>query len=125
MGRQADYSWHARHLADHPPFLSNHSPQGTGMVGVPGIASAIFSTVRDAGINVIMISQVRLSLYKGLRWSTSLSAHAPPVSPPPPLKSGVGGRHVHPKNAPLTPPPPILPPAGLLRAVHLLRGQGR
>jgi predicted amino acid-binding ACT domain protein len=27
------------------------------MVGVPGIASAIFSTVRDAGINVIMISQ--------------------------------------------------------------------
>lgn len=31
--------------------------QGTGMVGVPGIASRIFSTVRDAGINVIMISQ--------------------------------------------------------------------
>jgi len=31
--------------------------EGTGMVGVPGIASAIFSTVRDAGINVIMISQ--------------------------------------------------------------------
>lgn len=27
------------------------------MVGVPGIASAIFSTVRDAGVNVIMISQ--------------------------------------------------------------------
>ncbi|KAJ9533496.1 hypothetical protein QJQ45_026558 [Haematococcus lacustris] len=31
--------------------------EGTGMVGVPGIASAIFSSVRDAGINVIMISQ--------------------------------------------------------------------
>ncbi len=31
--------------------------EGTGMVGVPGIASAIFSTVRDAGVNVIMISQ--------------------------------------------------------------------
>lgn len=31
--------------------------QGTGMVGVPGIASRIFSSVRDAGINVIMISQ--------------------------------------------------------------------
>mmetsp|Transcript_94 Transcript_94/g.311 ORF Transcript_94/g.311 Transcript_94/m.311 type:complete len:930 (+) Transcript_94:104-2893(+) len=31
--------------------------EGTGMVGVPGIASSIFSTVRDAGINVIMISQ--------------------------------------------------------------------
>jgi len=31
--------------------------EGTGMVGVPGIASAIFSTVRDAGINVVMISQ--------------------------------------------------------------------
>jgi len=31
--------------------------EGTGMVGVPGIASAIFGTVRDAGINVIMISQ--------------------------------------------------------------------
>ena len=28
------------------------------MVGVPGIASAIFSTVRDANINVVMISQV-------------------------------------------------------------------
>jgi aspartokinase/homoserine dehydrogenase 1 len=27
------------------------------MVGVPGIASRIFSSVRDAGINVIMISQ--------------------------------------------------------------------
>ncbi|KAG2486268.1 hypothetical protein HYH03_015092 [Edaphochlamys debaryana] len=31
--------------------------EGTGMVGVPGIASRIFSCVRDAGINVIMISQ--------------------------------------------------------------------
>lgn len=31
--------------------------EGTGMVGVPGIASAIFSTVRDAGVNVVMISQ--------------------------------------------------------------------
>lgn len=27
------------------------------MVGVPGTASTIFSTVRDAGVNVIMISQ--------------------------------------------------------------------
>lgn len=33
------------------------SIEGTGMVGVPGIASAVFSTVRDAGVNVIMISQ--------------------------------------------------------------------
>lgn len=31
--------------------------EGTGMVGVPGIASAVFSTVRDAGVNVVMISQ--------------------------------------------------------------------
>lgn len=31
--------------------------QGTGMVGVPGTASAIFSAVRDANVNVIMISQ--------------------------------------------------------------------
>ena len=31
--------------------------EGTGMVGVVGIASSIFSTVRDAGANVIMISQ--------------------------------------------------------------------
>lgn len=30
---------------------------GSGMVGVPGTASSIFSSVRDAGINVIMISQ--------------------------------------------------------------------
>jgi aspartokinase len=32
--------------------------QGTGMVGVPGTASDIFGAVRDAGVNVIMISQV-------------------------------------------------------------------
>lgn len=31
--------------------------EGTGMVGVVGTASSIFSTVRDAGVNVIMISQ--------------------------------------------------------------------
>ncbi|KAK9826886.1 hypothetical protein WJX81_004474 [Elliptochloris bilobata] len=31
--------------------------EGTGMVGVPGTVSAIFSTVRDASANVIMISQ--------------------------------------------------------------------
>lgn len=31
--------------------------EGTGMVGVPGTASAIFSTMKDAGVNVIMISQ--------------------------------------------------------------------
>lgn len=31
--------------------------EGTGMVGVHGTASAIFMTVRDAGANVIMISQ--------------------------------------------------------------------
>jgi len=36
--------------------------EGTGMVGVPGMASAIFGTVRDAGVNVIMISQVRGSM---------------------------------------------------------------
>lgn len=33
------------------------SVEGTGMVGVPGTASAIFSTLRDANINVVMISQ--------------------------------------------------------------------
>lgn len=31
--------------------------EGTGMVGVPGTAATIFSTMRDANINVIMISQ--------------------------------------------------------------------
>ena len=31
--------------------------EGTGMVGVPGTASNIFSCVRDAGVNVVMISQ--------------------------------------------------------------------
>ena len=31
--------------------------EGTGMVGVPGTAAAIFSAVRDAGCNVAMISQ--------------------------------------------------------------------
>lgn len=31
--------------------------EGTGMVGVPGTASRIFGRIRDAGINVIMISQ--------------------------------------------------------------------
>jgi len=33
------------------------SVEGTGMVGVPGTASAIFTTVRDATCNVVMISQ--------------------------------------------------------------------
>lgn len=31
--------------------------EGTGMIGVPGVASSVFSSVRDAGVNVIMISQ--------------------------------------------------------------------
>lgn len=31
--------------------------EGTGMVGVPGVASAIFTVMRDIGVNVIMISQ--------------------------------------------------------------------
>ena len=31
--------------------------EGTGMVGVPGTAAAIFSAVRDGNVNVIMISQ--------------------------------------------------------------------
>ena len=31
--------------------------EGTGMVGVPGTAATIFSCVRDAGVNVVMISQ--------------------------------------------------------------------
>jgi bifunctional aspartokinase / homoserine dehydrogenase 1 len=31
--------------------------EGTGMVGVPGTAAAIFQAVRDANVNVIMISQ--------------------------------------------------------------------
>lgn len=31
--------------------------EGTGLVGVPGVASTIFSTLRDNAINVIMISQ--------------------------------------------------------------------
>lgn len=33
----------------------------TGMAGVPGTASAIFSAVKDVGANVIMISQVSRS----------------------------------------------------------------
>ena len=31
--------------------------EGTGMVGVPGTANAVFQTVKDAGCNVMMISQ--------------------------------------------------------------------
>lgn len=33
------------------------SVEGTGMAGVPGIASKVFTAVRDAQINVVMISQ--------------------------------------------------------------------
>lgn len=33
----------------------------TGMAGIPGTASAIFSAVKDVGANVVMISQVHLS----------------------------------------------------------------
>lgn len=40
--------------------------EGTGMQGVPGTASAIFSTLRDHNINVIMISQVRLEYTQGV-----------------------------------------------------------
>lgn len=36
-------------------------PFRTGMAGVPGTASAIFSAVKDVGANVIMISQVHIS----------------------------------------------------------------
>ena len=35
----------------------------TGMAGVPGTASAIFSAVKDVGANVIMISQVIFSFH--------------------------------------------------------------
>lgn len=35
-----------------------HSLCRTGMAGVPGTASAIFSAVKEVGANVIMISQV-------------------------------------------------------------------
>lgn len=35
-----------------------HSLYRTGMAGVPGTASAIFSAVKEVGANVIMISQV-------------------------------------------------------------------
>ena len=31
--------------------------EGTGMVGVPGTANAVFQTVKEAGCNVVMISQ--------------------------------------------------------------------
>lgn len=34
----------------------------TGMAGVPGTSSAIFSAVKDVGANVIMISQVEILL---------------------------------------------------------------
>ncbi|BFG40495.1 hypothetical protein CerSpe_267690 [Prunus speciosa] len=34
--------------------------EGTGMAGVPGTASTIFSAVKDVGANVIMISQVQV-----------------------------------------------------------------
>ena len=43
-----------------PPLkpLLSLCPSRTGMAGVPGTASAIFSAVKDVGANVIMISQV-------------------------------------------------------------------
>lgn len=66
--------------------------QGTGMVGVPGTASTIFSTMRDADVNVSMISQASSehSVCFAVRQSDgpraitalqsrSVSAGAPPV----------------------------------------------
>lgn len=53
--------WRHVPISSSTSFATCHLLQGTGMMGVPGIASAIFSTVRDAGINVIMISQVSVS----------------------------------------------------------------
>lgn len=41
---------HPTHLSPHP--IHPHTPPSPA-----GIASAVFSTVRDAGVNVIMISQ--------------------------------------------------------------------
>ncbi|XP_020236104.1 uncharacterized protein LOC109815719 isoform X2 [Cajanus cajan] len=68
--------------------------EGTGMVGVPGTASAIFGAVKDVGANVIMISQVMLilpvlvpGLDQGVKdLGAMLSAHEPtakanPVNP--------------------------------------------
>jgi aspartokinase/homoserine dehydrogenase 1 len=63
---ERDRELRARDPADHGPTVKGFATidhvsliniEGTGMVGVPGIASAVFSTVRDAGVNVIMISQ--------------------------------------------------------------------
>lgn len=44
-------------MLHHLATLSLINIEGTGMVGVPGTASRIFGRIRDAGINVIMISQ--------------------------------------------------------------------
>jgi len=37
--------------------ISMINVEGTGMVGVPGTASSVFQTMKEAGVNVVMISQ--------------------------------------------------------------------
>ncbi len=45
------------------------------MVGVPGTASDIFGSVRDAGVNVIMISQVRARQLFSCALASALLSH--------------------------------------------------
>lgn len=50
--------------------------EGTGMQGVPGTASSIFSSLRDHNINVIMISQVGTpSTVCRVSWQVASGAH--------------------------------------------------
>lgn len=51
-----------QYLKSHCILLLGNILCRTGMVGVPGTASAIFNAVKDVGANVIMISQVSSSL---------------------------------------------------------------
>ena len=52
--------------------------EGTGMVGVPGTANAVFQTVKEAGCNVVMISQASSE--------HSICFAVRPTKPPPPLR---------------------------------------
>ncbi|XP_073285930.1 bifunctional aspartokinase/homoserine dehydrogenase 1, chloroplastic-like isoform X2 [Primulina huaijiensis] len=62
--RPADFEFEDCHRVDSPvkgfatiDNLALVNVEGTGMAGVPGTASDIFSAVKDVGANVIMISQ--------------------------------------------------------------------
>jgi predicted amino acid-binding ACT domain protein len=55
--------------ADDETWLDGICLQGTGMVGVPGTASNVFQAMKEAQVNVVMISQVCFHASLSFYWA--------------------------------------------------------